>query len=79
MAYKDERIKVCLSVGLKVNLGSYESAEAHLNLSNVPAGATDREINEAIATGKLTWEKVKSRLLEQVKELRELEEMKVIA
>ena len=64
-------IRVSISLSRKVNLGNYESADAFISLSDVPVGATEEEIEDALDTGRLVWERMKPRLTAQARELRE--------
>ncbi|HRI06486.1 MAG TPA: hypothetical protein PKW35_01650 [Nannocystaceae bacterium] len=66
-----EGIRVSISLSRKVNLGNYESADAFISLSDVPVGATEEEIEDALDTGRLVWERMKPRLTAQARELRE--------
>lgn len=63
--------RVCVTVGMKANLGNYESADASICLSGVPANASDGEIDEMLDTAKVVFSKIKTRLLEKIGELRE--------
>lgn len=66
-----EGIRVSISLSRKVNLGNYESADAFISLSDVPLDVTEEEIEDALDTGRLVWERMKSRLIAQARELRE--------
>ena len=67
---EQDGIRVSVSISRKVYLGNYESAEAFVSLSNVPVGAGQDEIDEALNTGKLVWEALKPRLIAATRELR---------
>ena len=64
-------IRVSITLSQKVNLGNYESADAFISLSDVPVGTTEEEIEDALDTGRLVWERMKPRLIAQARELRE--------
>lgn len=68
---EEPRERVAVTMGLKVNLGNYESADASICLSGVPVGASDALIEEMLDTSKVVFGKLKGRLLSQVNALRE--------
>ena len=55
----DDPIKVSVSASQKVNLGNYESADVFFSLSNIPSGATEKQIEAALETAELTFNYVK--------------------
>jgi len=52
----DNPIKICMSVSRKVNLGNYESGDVFLSLSDVPVGATQQQVEDALQTSKIVWD-----------------------
>ena len=66
-----EGIRVSISLSRKVNLGNYESADAFISLSDVPLDVTEEEIEDALDTGRLVWERMTPRLIAQARERRE--------
>jgi len=71
----DSPPKVTMSVGMKVNLGNYESADVSIILSHVPVGATAEEVDEMLDTGRIVFERMRERLKEKVRNLREVGSM----
>ena len=71
----DSPPKVTMSVGMKVNLGNYESADVSIILSQVPVGATAEEVDEMLDTGRIVFERMRERLKEKVRNLREVGSM----
>ena len=71
MSSEQDGIRVSVSISRKINLGNYESADAFVSLSNIPVGATQEEIEEALATGRLVWDALKPELVAKARELRE--------
>lgn len=65
----DDR-RICVTVGMKANLGNYESADASICLSGLPVGATDAEIEEALDTAKVVFGKIAGKLRAKVAEIR---------
>lgn len=55
----ENEIRVAVSVERKVNLGNYESGSVFMSLANVPVGATPKEIEAALVTGKITFDVLK--------------------
>lgn len=62
--------RITISVERKLNLGNYESAGVGLVLSGVPVGATVKEIDAMLDTGKIMYDQMRVRLQEQVVERR---------
>ncbi len=46
-----DEMTVSVFITRKVNLGNYESVDFNVALNNVEVGATDAEMEEALATG----------------------------
>ncbi len=46
-----EQMTVSVYITRKVNLGNYESVDFNFAINNVEVGASDEEIEEALATG----------------------------
>lgn len=67
---EDQR-RACVTVGMKVNLGNYESADASLCLSGIEPGMSEAEISELLDTATVSFKLIKTRLLRHVAELRE--------
>lgn len=61
---------ITVSVAMKINLGNYESADAFVSCSGLPAGATAEQIEELLDTGKLAWSLMTKRLGEKVADIR---------
>ncbi len=61
---------ITVSASMKVNLGNYESADAYVGISGLPASATEEQIEELLATGKVAWSMVTKHLQERVQEMR---------
>ena len=70
MSDQPDGIRLSISISRKVNLGNYESADCFVSLSNVPVGATEEEIEDALDTGKLVFDRIKPRVRQQAAELR---------
>lgn len=62
--------KVTVAVDMKVNLGNYESASVGLILSQLPAGATEQDIDALLDTGRLAYDMMRERLKSKVAETR---------
>jgi len=62
--------RICVTVGMKVNLGNYESADASVCLSGVPVGASDETIDEMLGTSKIVFRKIATQLQEKLAGLR---------
>jgi hypothetical protein len=60
-----------VSVGMKINLGNYESADASMWLSGIPVGATAAEIDAMIETAEVSFERLKPRLQALAQQIRE--------
>lgn len=62
--------KITVSIDMKVNLGNYESASVGIILSQLPAGATEDEIDTLLDTGQLAYDRMRERLKDKVLETR---------
>jgi len=60
-----------LSVEMKVNLGSYNSAGAFVSMSGVTRETTEEEMDGLLANGRMAWEKLRADLAEKVRQLKE--------
>lgn len=70
----DIEMKVSVSVSRKLNLGSYESADIFMAISNIEPGASDEEIEEALATGDKAIQVLKKHLAVQIAKVRNRQE-----
>lgn len=61
---------ITVSMSRKINLGNYESADCFVSIAGVKAGMTAEELDPLLETGKVAWEKVRTRLAEQVRDMR---------
>lgn len=66
----NDPIKISVSATQRVNLGNYESVDVFFALSNVPVGATDKDLAEAMATSELVFTHVKAKVMEKVADVR---------
>jgi hypothetical protein len=64
-------IKISMSVSRKVNLGNYESGEVFLSLSDVPVGATQEQVEDALQTSKIVWDVLRADVNKKAVALRE--------
>lgn len=64
-------IKINMSVSRKVNLGNYESGDVFLSLSDVPVGATQAEVEEALQTSKIVFDVLRAEVNKKAAVLRE--------
>lgn len=78
MADAPPKPTVTVSMSRRVNLENlwgpsfkYESAEVFVSISNVGATTTAAEIDDALDTGRLAWEKVRADLHRRVREMKE--------
>ncbi len=71
--FSQEPDEIRISVGLeqKVNLGNYESVGVSVFLSGVYVGTPEAEIERALDTAKITYDSIRGRLRDKVRELRE--------
>lgn len=70
MSTSDETVRTSVSLSMKVNLGNYESAELWLSVSNVGADTTEEEIEAALDTGKLAYDRIRGRMRGEVLRLK---------
>lgn len=63
---------ITVSIRHTINLGNYESAQAHIELHNLPANATEEEMNTLLDTGKIAYRLMGERLKNQVQEIQQL-------
>lgn len=63
-------IRTTITIGQKINLGDYNSAEASIILSGVPPWATPEMIEEALDTGKIVYDKMRERLVARIEGIR---------
>lgn len=66
----DDPIKVSVTASQTVNLGDYNSAKVDFSLSNIPTGATEKDIEAALETGELAFKYVKTVISEKAAEVR---------
>ena len=65
-------VKISMSVSRKVNLGNYESGDVFLSLSDIPVGASEEDIAEALVTGKIVFDMLRKAVNDKAALLREL-------
>lgn len=63
---------ISVSIRHTINLGNYESAQAHIELHNLPVNATEEDMNTLLDTGKLAYRLMGERLKTQVQEIQKL-------
>lgn len=61
---------VSVSASMKVNLGNYESADIFLSVTNIAAGTTPEQIDAALETGKLAYDRIRERVRIEVNALK---------
>ncbi len=61
---------VSVSCSMKLNLGNYESAEVFLSVAGIAADSTPDQIDAALATGKLAYDRIRERVRAEVAALR---------
>lgn len=61
---------VSVHIEMKVNLGNYESAGASIMLHNLPASATNEEIETLLETGRVAYEFMRPKLAAKIRELK---------
>ena len=62
--------RICVTMGQKVNLGNYESADVSICLSGIPLGASEELIEEMLATAKIAYSKIGARIKNEVAVIR---------
>ncbi len=62
-------ITVHVTLGRKVNLGNYESADVNIGIAGIPAGATDEDIEKALTTAGLAFKSLREELKARVREV----------
>lgn len=65
-----EEMRVSVSIVRKINLGDYESADIFMAISNMEPGASDAEIEEALATGDQAIQILKKHIAAQIVKVR---------
>lgn len=65
-----EEMRVSVSIARKINLGDYESADVFMAISNIEPGASDAEIEEALATGDQAIQILKKHVGSQIVKIR---------
>ena len=63
--------RVCVTAGMKVNLGNYESADMSICLSGIPVGAGEAEIEEMLGTAKVAFGSIRKALVQKAAEIRQ--------
>lgn len=71
MEPKEDTRRACVTVGMKANLGNYESADASICLSGLEPGMSEAQIGELLDTTHVAFKLIKTRLLAKVGELRD--------
>lgn len=59
---------VSVYITRKVNLGNYESVDFNVALNNVEVGATDAEMEEALATGEQAIRLIATHLRQKIQD-----------
>lgn len=70
VALSEIKERISVSMGMRVQLPSYERAELSINLSGIPNGASEELIEEMLDTSKVAYSLLKKRLLVAVQEAR---------
>ena len=66
-----QELRVSVSISRKIALPGYENVDIFMAISGIEPGATDAEIQEALATGDRAFQLLKSNMGAKVKEVRE--------
>lgn len=62
--------RIAVTMGTRVNLGNYESADVSICLSGIPNGASEAQIEDMLDTAHIAYSKIRARLAAKVRELR---------
>lgn len=62
--------RICVTMGQRVNLGNYESADVSICLSGIPLGASEELVAEMLATAKIAYRQIGERIKNEVREIR---------
>ncbi len=65
MTAQEEGLHLSISYARKVNLGNYESADVFFAVTNIPVGASESEIAEALETGNAAFEQIRDHVIDQ--------------
>lgn len=65
-----EEMTVSVAINRKIALKGYENVDIRMEVHNVEAGASEEEIEEALATGDLAVEMLKKHIGFRIRELR---------
>lgn len=71
MSEKEDARRICVTVGMRLNLGNYESADASICLSGIEANAPEAEIQEMLDTSKIAFGMIKNKLRDEINKVRE--------
>lgn len=66
MTEQIEGLRLSVSVSRKANLGNYQSADFFMSVSNIEVGATEAELQEALATGEVAFAVIKDAIDEKI-------------
>lgn len=68
---QDDGLSVSISLERKVNLGNYETAGIFISVNGVKPGTSAEDIDAALDTGKIAYERIRLALKDKVEALRE--------
>ena len=66
-----QELRVSVSISRKIALPGYENVDIFMAISGIEPGASDQEIEEALATGDKAFQLLKKNMGQKVQEVRE--------